>query len=488
VILNTKFIYRSATELAELIRNREVTSLEVVQEHLAQIKKYNPLLNAVVILLEEEALRAAEACDREASQGRFRGDLHGVPMTVKEQFWVKGTRSTLNFNRLKDWRAPEDAVIVERLRRAGAVILGKTNIAKNLLDYQVRGDIYPEGKNPYNTEYSPGGSSGGSAAALASGMVPVELGGDFGGSIRIPSNFCGIYGLKPTENTIPGHGHVPRPKDARSFIFHMAVSGPMARTPHDLELVWKNIRGEHKSDRSVPRIEWHNPDKKRLQDYKIAWVDGWPGYETSVQTKNVIQDFIRMLDEKGCITTHEPPGNNLHERTLDLYRRLSFQLILQDVPMLVKPLMMMDIKRTFLKGVSNVVWKFRDSLLGYSELMGIRAALVREWEEYLGQYDLLVCPIGFGPAYKRCKIGTPISYDGKELLYLNYVWPYNACFNGSGHPSIAIPLGLGKEGLPIGLQVVGSYWSEPDLIHFAKLVSAFTPGFVKPHVDSSSTG
>jgi len=165
----SKYIYKSAIELAQLIRDRKASSTDIVTEHISRIKQYNSELNAVIISLEEEALKIATECDNEVKLGKSRGPLHGVPMTIKEQFWIKGTKSTLNFKMLKDWVAPEDAVVVKRLKNAGAIILGKTNVPKNLTDYQVSGDIYPEGKNPYNTEYSPGGSSGGSSAALAAG-------------------------------------------------------------------------------------------------------------------------------------------------------------------------------------------------------------------------------------------------------------------------------------------------------------------------------
>ena len=144
------FIYKSAIELADLISSGQATSSEIVKEHLEQIKKFNPTLNAVIILLEEEALKEAEQCDEEAREGIYRGPLHGVPMTIKEQFWLKGTKTTVNFKMFKDWTAPEDAVIVDRLKKAGAIIMGKTNVPKNLTDYQVSGDIYPECKNPYN--------------------------------------------------------------------------------------------------------------------------------------------------------------------------------------------------------------------------------------------------------------------------------------------------------------------------------------------------
>ncbi len=476
----SQYLFKSATELAQLIRNGDVSSKEIVKEHLAQIKKHNPTLHAVVILLEDESLKEAAKCDEESKMGNFRGPLHGVPITVKEQFSVKGTKSTLNSKRLKDWVADEDALIVKRLKDAGAILLGKTNVPKELLDYQIYGDIYPDCKNPYNTDYTPGGSSGGSSAALASGMIPIELGGDFGGSVRIPSNFCGVYGLKTTEYTLPAHGTFPKPKGAKGALFNMAVSGPMARSPEDLELVWNIIVGPDKCDRSVPPIQWEKPKKQSLSEYKIGWVSDWPNYETSSQTKEVIQNFISLLESHDCKTENSTPKRNLHDRSVEVYKKLSFQMIFQDVPWFIKPLIIGGLKRGFLKGLKKVQWKFKDSFVDYSELKGIQAGITEEWEEYLEDFDFLVCPSGFGPAYKRCKVGTPINYDGKEIVYLNYVWPFNCCFNASGHPAMNIPLGIGEDGLPVGVMLVGPYWSELKMLHFAKLISKITTGFVKP--------
>ena len=478
------FIYKSAIELADMISSGQATSTEIVKDHLEQIKKHNPSLDAVIILLEEEALKEAAQCDEEVRQGIFRGPLHGVPMTIKEQYWLKGTKTTVNFKMFKDWTAPEDAVIVDRLKKAGAIIMGKTNVPKNLTDYQVSGDIYPDCKNPYNTDYSPGGSSGGSSAALATGMTPIELGGDFGGSIRNPSNWCGLYGMKPTESTVPGHGNICIPEGAKGFVFHMAQAGPMARTPRDLELVWEIIRGPYKGDRTVPRIEWNNTIGKTLGDYKVAWVEGWPGYETSEETKYLIRNFAEQLQQNDCHTENEVPGNNLHERSLGLWVRIFSQLIPQDVPRFIRPFMKMQMRKGLLNGYRKYKKEmnqgFKNSFIYYSESMGIRAGIVEEWEQFFEKFDLLVCPMSYGPAYKRGKTGDPIHYDGKKFVYLDYAWPYLACFNASGHPGINIPLGIGKDGLPMGVQVVGPYWSEPDLIQFAKLVSEFTPGFIRP--------
>ena len=422
-------MYQSAIKLAQQIRNGQTTSTEIVKAHLSQIKKHNPSLNAVVILLEDGALKQAAACDQEAKDGNIRGPLHGVPMTVKEQYWVKGS-------------------------------------------------------NPYNLARTPGGSSGGSAAALAAGMTPIELGSDFGGSIRVPAHYCGLYGLKTTEKTIPEHGMGPMPEGVKGYLSHMAVAGPMARTADDLELVWQIIRGPHESDRVIPRIAWSDPSTKSLGDFKIAWVDGWPGYETSQQTRTVMSGFVDLLAQHGGKSEKASPTGDLHRRSLSLFVRLFPQVIAQRVPGFIRPLMKMQIKNSLLKGMDafqpELNRGFKPGLNNYVETMSIRAGIVSEWESFFKQYDLLICPVSFGPAYERRKIGTPIAYDGQTLIYVNYVWPYVGCFNGTGHPAITIPLGLDKEGLPVGVQVAGPYWGEPELLHFAKLTARYTPGFVKP--------
>lgn len=472
--------FQSATDLAQMIREGKTSSLHVVQAHLNQINKHNDSLNAVVQIYEKEALEEAKLCDLEQTKGFLRGPLHGVPFTVKEQFWVKGQKSTVNSRRLKDWVAPEDAELVARIKRAGGILLGKTNAAKDLLDYQTQGDICGECKNPYNKEYTPGGSSGGAAAALASGMIPLEMGGDLGGSIRIPANFCGVYGLKPTEHTIPGHGNVPKPKREKGFIFDMAVGGPMARTPEDVELLWKIVRGPDKRDRRIQPVNWADTAHKKLEDYKIAWVDSWTGFDTSMQTKRVIKEFLSVLKGQGVQVEQAIFPDDLHGRTLELYKKLAIQMISQELPWFIKPLLIASMKRGFLKGMKKVPWKIRDSFLDYSANTGERAAIIEAWENILEPYDLLVCPSGFGPAYKRCKTGTPIVYEGNRMPYINYVFPYNAVFNVSGHPAMNIPLGIGQEGLPMGVQLVGSYWSDPGLLHFARLISNIEAHFIPP--------
>ena len=235
--------YTTATELARRIRDREVSSTEVTEAFLARIAAHNDKLNAIVHLLERDAGSRAKEADEALARGQIWGALHGVPVTIKEAFWIANTPSTLNTKRMKDFIAPEDGVLVRRIKSSGAVILGKTNVPANLQGYQVQGDIYPEGKNPHRVECSPGGSSGGGAAAVAAGLTALELGADGGGSLRVPAHFCGVFCLKPTDKTIPRYGMVPLPKKARGWLVNMAQPGPLCRSIDDLELLWKIIRG-----------------------------------------------------------------------------------------------------------------------------------------------------------------------------------------------------------------------------------------------------
>jgi amidase len=479
-----QYIYASAHELARFIREGQATSVDIVKEHVARIKDRNGALNAVVALFEEEALATAAERDRQAREGKFLGPLHGVPVTIKEQFWIQGKRSTINAKMHKDFIAPEDAVVVDRIRKSGAVILGHTNVPRFLVDYQVCGDIYPEGKNPYNTDCTPGGSTGGGAAAVAAGFSPLELGGDLGGSIRLPSNFCGLYGLKPTEKTVPLHGNIPLPKNARTYIVHMTQAGPLARTLEDIEILWKVIVGPHESDRDIPRIEWRASAKKSLSGYKIAWVDGWPDHPVSGQVSGAIKGLVGKLEQHGCRVENRSPERNLHEESLNLWMGIFPYMIAQGVPWFVRPFLKMDLNSKVLKGVKKHRKEFdkafRMSANHYGEMMLRRSIAVSGWERFFADYDFLICPSSFGPAFARTQPGSKLRYEGTEMIYSDYAWPFVACFNASGHPALNIPLGLGKEGLPLGVQIVGPYWSEPEIIAFAKYASQLTEGFVKP--------
>ena len=478
-----KYIYRSACELAQLIREGRATSVAIVQEHVTRIKERNGELNAFVSLYEEEALATAAERDRQTQDGIFLGPLHGVPVSIKEPIWIKGKPSTVNAKLYKGFVAPEDAVIVDRIRRSGGVILGKTNVPRFLADYQVRGDLFPEGKNPYNTNCSPGGSTGGGAAAVAAGFSPLELGSDLAGSIRVPASFCGLYGLKPTENTVPLRGNLPHLKNGCSYRAHMAQDGPLARTIEDVETLWRVIVGPHPSDRNTPRIEWRAPVKRSLPEYRIAWVDGWPGHPASKQASAAIRGLAGRLEEQGCRLENRGPEGNLHDESLSLWFGIMPYIVAQGAPWFIRPLIKRMSSRVF-KGVTkyrkDMNKAFAMSANHYSQTMMKRNAVIAKWEYFFEEFDFLICPGGIGPAFPRVAPGTKLRYEDTESIYSDYVWPFVACFNASGHPAISIPLGLGNEKLPLSAQIAGPYWSEPELLGFARQVAQLTEGFIRP--------
>ncbi len=488
------YIYRTALELASLIRSDAASSVQIVRDHLDQIKRHNGQLQAMVSIFEEQALTEAAACDHEAQQGHFRGPLHGVPVTIKESFWIQGQRSTTNFKMLKDFIGPEDAVVVERIKKSGAIVLGQTNVPRNLLDYQVAGDLYPEGKNPYDLACTPGGSTGGGAAAVAAGFSPLELGSDFGGSVRVPANFCGLYGLKPTDKTVPLHGNIPLPKDADTFIVHMAQAGPLARDVDDLRILWQTIVGPHSSDRNIPAIGWQPPSSRSLGDYRVAWVDGWRGYPTSEPVKQAITQLMGKIQTQGCHTKQGFPDDTLHADSLEVFVGIFPYVITQGMPWFVRALVKRQLLSNFLKGIDAhprmakaMKAGFRYRTDHYGQVLLERSLMIQRWEHFFEEYDFLICPLAYGPAYPRCKTGSKLSYDGREMIYIDYTWPYVGCFNASGHPALTIPAGVSPEGLPLGIQIVGKYWSEPELLHFAKQVAALSDGFVKPVLPDGSS-
>jgi amidase len=295
--------------------------------------------------------------------------------------------------------------------------------------------------------------------------------------------------MKPTEKTVPLHGNIPLAPNANTFIVHMVQAGPLARTIDDVELLWKIIVGPHESDRNIPDINWNQATENSLSDYKIAWTDGWPGYESSSQIRNSIKSLADKLQTAGCKIEKKIPDDTLHKESLKTFVGLFPYIVAQGEPWFVRAIIKMKLYNGLLKGIKGKFPElakplndgFKLNANHYGEIMLKRSLVTQRWESFFNDYDFLICPVAFGPSYKRCKIGSKLKYDGKEMIYINYVWPYVACFNASGNPSITIPLGLGEEGLPIGVQIVGKYWSEPELIHFAKIIAPITEGFVKPN-------
>lgn len=479
-----KYIFKSTSELAALIRKKEATSVDIVKEFIAHIKNNNYKYNAIVWLREKEALEEAAKADEAVAKGEKLSALHGVPVTVKEEFWIKGSPVTLNAKMYKDFIAPEDGALIKQLKRSGAIILGKTNIPTMLMDFQVQGQIYPTGNNPYDTAMTPGGSSGGAAAALAAGFTTIELGSDLGGSIRLPSSFCGLYGLKTTFgslNVTEGDGPDTASKKKR---FALNTAGPIARTAEDLESAWLILRGAKPDTRFQQPISWKEPSGRRINQYRLAWVDDWKNGNTTPKVgkavKEKLSQLIDSLKQHGAIVNNTAPDT--YNEMMRSYFICLGLLAGEGLPADIRKSINLNMK--IWDDGTGTLTPFYETMdnpddAAWAKWQEDNKILKGKWESFFKQYDFLICPITYGPAFQKCPKGTPINIDGSTVSYLNYA-PYTTILNPIESPAITIPLGLNKNGLPIAVQIIGPLFSEPELLYFAKLLKPLTPGFVRP--------
>lgn len=473
-----KFIYRSATELAAMIKNKQATSAEIVQEHINYVKNTNYKTNAFVWLFEQDALDAAKKADEKVAKGEPLRLLEGVPVSIKEEFAVKGKPHTWNAEMFQGVVAPRNSGIVDSMINEGAIILGTTNVPKMLFDVQTLGEIYPTANNPYDLTRTPGGSTGGGAATVASGFVPIALGGDFGGSIRIPAADCGLYGLKTTDGSTPDFGGSPGdPGDPKYR--RMMVAGPLARTVDDIDLAWNAMMNkwpEQKAKMLEPKGE--------LKDYKIAYLDEWKFGNDKVlvsrEIKEGLKKFTDTLASNSVSVTNDQPADL--EKMIIMHRLLAFYVAFEKVPWLFRQFVIRDFKSADNHRIdmSEVYDRMSDlDPAKYDDILKRHDALRDQLESFFTKYDLLIMPVASTAAIRHNPEHTPISVDGTNVDYWD-TFVYPVAFNATGHPALTVPLGLNSEGIPIAVQAVGPMYSEKRLIAFAKLVEPLHTGFVKP--------
>lgn len=315
--------FAPAHQLARMIRDREVSAVEVLNAYLAQIAKHNSKLNAICTLDEENAYVRARLADEALAKGENWGALHGVPITIKDIFETAGLLTTAGYIPLKDYVPQQDATVVARLRAAGAVILGKTNMAELAGDYQSTNSLFPRVNNPWNLDYTAGGSSGGSAAAVAAGLSPLDLGNDIAGSVRQPAHFCGVYGLKPTDRRISTAGQIPEVPGMPVCLRQMITVGCFARSLEDIRLCFSLIAGSDIRRPDVPPIPLDIPEGKSLQNLKIAWLDEWLEVPVASEIQTAMAAIAQTLTQAGVQIERWLPKNFDLSKTLNLYGRMA---------------------------------------------------------------------------------------------------------------------------------------------------------------------
>lgn len=454
----TPVYYKSVTELTRSIQAGEITSTELLNIYLNRIQKYNSDINAVVAMDTDAARARAAKADKALAQGQNWGPLHGLPMTVKDVFEVVGMPATSGDPELKDYIPNRNAIAVQRLIDAGAIIVGKTNVPYHALDIQSYNEIYGTTNNPWDLSRTPGGSSGGSAAALAAGLTPLELGSDLGGSVRFPAHYTGTFGHKPTFGIVPRYGHIP-PMPGRVPQHMMPkvplfVVGPLARTADDLELALKVLTTPSSGDESAHRPALLPPRRQQFSKYRVAawFTDPYSRSEIDTEILSILEQTIIKIRKAGLTVDEKArPDSVLH--------RMNFIHVKIVEHLLSRPLPLPEWVITEQKEIQS------------------------SWDAFFKKYDILLTPVSLTAAFPHDHEGTiltrELKVNGKKKdMINNMAWTRIA--NVSGLPATVAPVGFSKSGLPVGIQIIGPRLEDLSTIAFARGLSNLVGGFVIP--------
>ena len=452
------FASSSTSELAAAISRGAASAVDVLDAQLAQIEAHNAALNAVTILDADKAREQAHAADKAVKRGDLLGPLHGVPFTLKDAHETAGMRTTVGFPPFAQYVPGQDSVVVARLRAAGAILVGKTNTAMLLGDFQASNPLFGRTSNPWNVERTAGGSSGGAAAALAAGMTPFEIGTDMQSSIRLPAHFCGVFGLKPTENRVSLEGGFPNPGGEARTIHIMSCIGPMARDAEDLALLYGIIAGPDLNDTDLQPVPVEDMPALEVKGLRVAYAPTFPGFPVASEIREAVEGLARKLGDADAIVEEVKLPRLDHHADLAAGGELIGMMLGAAQPDEHAP---------------------PPTLACYLATLQKRDRSIVAWERFLSQWDALLCPVSMTTAFPHCEAGTPLKVDGRDEDYW-MVAAHGALFNYSGHPAIAMPCGLDSAGLPIGVQLVGRRWSESRLLAVARAVSPLTGGFRRP--------
>jgi amidase len=485
-LAKSQWSFKTAVELSAALKAKQVSAVELAQDAIDRIERHDTKINAVCVRDFERGLAAARAADAALARGETK-PLLGLPLTVKESYNIAGLPTTWGFLPQKDFKPTEDAVTVVRVKDAGCVILGKTNVPVGLADWQSYNDIYGTTNNPFDLGRTPGGSSGGSSAALAAGYGPLSLGSDIGGSLRVPAFHCGIYAHKPSYNLVPVRGQTTPPFPPIPIDRDMAVVGPMARGAADLSLLLDVMAGPDPLDAGVAyELALPPPRHDDLNSFRVLVVEGHPLLPPDKDVRTAIEKLAGDLAKAGAKVSHESPllpdfaaSSRLYMRRLLSFLGTFFQPeVIAGAKAGAAQLSPDDksLAAERLRGItqSHSGWVIDD---------GARARLRVQWHQLFQSFDAVICPIMPTPAYPHDhsleQEKRRIAIDGKDYAYPDQLaWPGIATLPGL--PATAIPLGLSPAGLPVGVQIVGPWLEDRTPLRLAELIEREFGGFVPP--------
>ena len=472
--------FASALEVAEAICKKQVSSVELTRHIFERIERYDPALNAFVYQLKEDALARAGAADEAVAKREMLGVFHGVPILVKESFGVAGHPCTWGIPALKDSKAPRNAVAVDRLLGAGAIVVGATNVPVNLQDWQSYNPIYGTTNNPWDLKRTPGGSSGGAAAALAAGLGYLAMGSDIGGSIRMPSNFCGIYGHKPTLDLVNLRGHMAGGNfSALGFSTLLAVVGPMARSAPDLLAALKVLGGPEGWDAKAWKWELPPSRSASLKGFRVGYVLDDPIASPVPEVAATLEKVIEGLGRAGAEMKPGWPAGFRPAALLETYL-----FMLSAFGMSMAPAAEQQARRQKLANSSDpmavgAMSSFADWQRQNLQRLGFRA----QWQAYFDEVDVFLSPVAFETAFphdhSEPQSERSIATVGGPRKYMDFLnWIATATLTGC--PATVAPVGRTQGGLPVGIQIMGPYWEDATTITFAELLAREMGGFAPP--------
>jgi amidase len=447
-------LFSTATDAADAVRRKAASSRELTEAMLERIDEVNPKLGAVVELRAEQALSEADAADRSAADG----PLHGVPITVKDALNVTGLHTTWGSPAFKNYVADWDATVVARLKRAGAIIVGKSNVHFMLADFaQTFNDVYGRTNNPWDLDRVPGGSSGGSAAAVAAGMTFLDYGSDLVGSIRIPAAFCGVYGIKPSVGTVPLTGlQPPGPPAAPSETLYMSNIGPLARSAADLRTALAVTAGPETPAYSYRLLP---PRRSQLQDFRIGVVLDDENVPVSSEVGDLLSGAVDALAHAGVTIVEGWPEGVDPAAQADAFNY--------------------HVQLFFAFAQPGGGFPRLSELIEYeNRRMASRAA----WNRYFSEIDVFLCPVNFTPAFphdprpfEQRTVPTP---EGDRPYDAQPFWISHASLPGL--PAVSAPIGRTEDGLPVAAQLIGPLYEDDTAITFAELMAAVIGGYERP--------
>jgi len=485
-LAKSQWSFKTAVELSAALAAKKVSAVELAQDAIDRIERHDAKINAICVRDFERGLQAARAADADLARGVSK-PLLGIPMTVKESYNMAGLPTTWGIPAQKDFKPAEDALPISRVKDAGGVILGKTNVPLVLADWQSYNEIYGTTNNPFDLGRTPGGSSGGSSAALAAGYGALSLGSDIGGSLRVPAFHCGVYAHKPTFDLVAMRGHIAPPMPPLPSNRDLSVIGPMARGAADLSLLLDAIAGPDPLEAGKGyKLELPASRHTELKNFRVLLIDTDPIAPTDTAVRGTLETLAAKLAKAGVKVERQSrllpdfaASSRLYMRMLMSFLAGSFAPEIYAGAQAAAASLPADNMSLAAERLRGIALSHRDWLMAD----GGRTRLRAQWRELFKTFDVVICPIMPTPAYPHDHSPDQeqrrIKIDGKDYVYPDQLaWPGIATLPGL--PSTAIPTGFAPDGLPVGVQIVGPWLEDRTPLKLAELIEREFGGFVPP--------